>query len=137
MKEKRFGSKTGFGLVGNETSPPYAQVAAMTSLQTNNFETLLKHFCYTFDTIFKHFSNNGETLVKHWWKSDKHLWNTGKILGKTLTNPGSEWKWKLLMAGSKTNPGSEGKWNFQVNCDEMNTGSKWKGKLHKAGSKSC
>ena len=38
-----------------ETSPPYARVAAMTSMQTNNFETLLKHFCNTFDTLLKHF----------------------------------------------------------------------------------
>ena len=82
---------------------------------------------------------------------------------KIWTNPGSEWKWKLLMAGSKTNPGSEGKWNFQVivtkwiqvvneseSCtrqvvkvanpgsfDEMNTSIKWKQKLHKVGNKNC
>ena len=78
-------------------------------------------------------------------------------------NPGSEWKWKLPMAGSKANWGSERKWKFQVavtkwiqvvneseSCtrqvvkvanpgsfDKMNTGIKWKRKLHKAGNKSC
>ena len=34
-----------------KTSPPNARVAAMTSMQTNNFETLLK----TFETLSKHF----------------------------------------------------------------------------------
>ena len=102
-------------------------------------------------------------MVKHWWKSGEHLWNTAETLGKIWTNPGSEWKWKLLMAGSKTNQGSEGKWNFQVivtkwirvvnesetctrqvvkvanpfSLDEMNIVIKWKRKLHKAGNKSC
>ena len=42
----------------------------------------------------------------------KHYWKVGKTLVKIWTNPGSEWKGKLHMAGSKTNPGS---------FDEMNT----------------
>ena len=34
-----------------QTSPPNAWVAAMTLMQTNNFETLLK----TFETLSEHF----------------------------------------------------------------------------------
>ena len=51
--------------------------------------------------------NTGENLVKNWW-------NYVETLVKIWTNPGSEWKWKLLMADSKTNPGSEQKWKFQI-----------------------
>ena len=52
-------------------SPPNAGVAAMTSMQTNNFEKLLK----TFETLSKHFWNSCETLLNH-------LKNAGKTLAK-------------------------------------------------------
>ena len=48
-----------------ETSPPYARVAAMTSMQTNNFETPFIQFINTFDTLLKHWWNTLEALVKH------------------------------------------------------------------------
>ena len=73
-----------------KTSPPYA---VMTSMQTTNFETLLKHLV---------------KLLKPFWL------NTAENLVKIWTNPGSEWNWKLLMAGSKTNLGSERKLKFEV-----------------------
>ena len=72
----------------------------MTSMQTNNFETLLKHFCNTFDTLLKHFWNNGETLIKHWWKSGKHLWNTVETLEKSeqlqVVNESENCSWQVV-----------------------------------------
>ena len=75
-----FGSKK--SLAGKKTSPPNALVATMTSMQTNNFEILLK----TFETLSKHFRNSGETLLNHWKNAgktlEKHWRNTGEILVK-------------------------------------------------------
>ena len=52
----------------------------MTSMQTNNFETLLNniltlliHSCNTYETLVKHLWNIGETLVKHWWNTSETL----------------------------------------------------------------
>ena len=45
----------------------YARVAAMISMQTNNFETFFQHFWYTFETFFQHFWYTFETLLKLWW----------------------------------------------------------------------
>ena len=63
-------------------SPPYAWVAVMTSMQTNNFETLLKHFwdifANTLYTPLKHLQNIFETLVKQWLNTSKTLVNLVK-----------------------------------------------------------
>ena len=69
-------------LLHKKTIPPYAQLAAMILIQTNNFKTPLN----TFETLLKHFWNTFETLLKHFWNTfetfSKHFWNTFETLLK-------------------------------------------------------
>ena len=48
-----------------KTSPPYAQVAAMTSIKTNTIETPIKLPFSTLETLLKLTLNTPETYLKH------------------------------------------------------------------------